>query len=331
MKDLDLKDKTDLYENIIENNWDAIVFADMNGTVQFVNSAANELYGYEDNELIGQNVDVFNSHLTLNTDIIVEELMAKGHWYGELVQRRKDNSTFDALLHVQVIKNGKGEPIGLASNSKNISQDKETAKKLKQIINEKELLIREIHHRVKNNLSIVQGMLRLQKNSTKKIELDEFIIDFQTRLSVLAEAHNNLSQSAPIQEINLSSYIKKIVDDVDTLFAGKFVEIEKEMQNVSVSMDIAIPVGIIVNEIVTNAYKHAFNEVGGQLKINLNKNGNGVELNIQDNGPSFLFSPEMTENSMGLSLVDGLVSQLDGDYSIRTNGGMDFRINFNVD
>jgi PAS domain S-box-containing protein len=85
--------KKDLFENIIENNWDAIVFANMKGVVEFVNSAANNLYGYEENELIGQNVDVFNSHLTHNTEEIVSELMEKGHWHGELIQRRKDDNT----------------------------------------------------------------------------------------------------------------------------------------------------------------------------------------------------------------------------------------------
>lgn len=315
MDKLNLTDRTDLYENIIENNWDAIVFANMQGIVEFVNSAANELYGYEGDELIGQNVDIFNSHLTHNTEDIVNDLIAKGHWYGELIQRRKDDSVFDALLHVQIIKDKEGNPIGYASNSKNISQDKETAKKLKQIIAEKEILIREIHHRVKNNLSIVQGMLRLQESTSRFISLEEFLSDFQTRLSVLSEAHNNLSSSATnIQEISVESYFKKIVQNVAALFKNqdKKVDLKIAIEDSAVLLDKAIPCGLIINEVVTNSFKHGLRN-GGELSVSL-RNGEEYTLVVRDSGPGFDTAEKTKGQSLGMSLIDGLVDQLDGTY-----------------
>ena len=330
MENLESYDKAELYQNIIENNWDAIVFADMTGTVQFVNPAANELYGYEANELVGQNVDIFNSHLTHNTEDIVNSLIEKGRWYGELIQRRKDDSTFDALLHVQIIKDQDGNPIGYASNSKDISQDKVTAKKLKQIINEKEILIREIHHRVKNNLSIVQGMLRLQQSSHKQISLEEFLIDFQTRLSVLSEVHNNLSAtSSSIQEISLDAYLKKIINDVVYLFDKERsgIELQVDLDPSVVLIDLAIPCGLIVNEVITNSFKHALKD-SGRLEVTMKITDGIYQLTIKDNGPGF--DPEASgDKSLGMSLVQGLVDQLDGKSQYESNeNGTTFSLTF---
>ena len=258
IKELTPKEKNNLFENIIENNWNAITFANMEGIVEFINPASEKLYGYEPNELVGMNVDVFNSRLTHNTQDIIDSIISKGHWHGELIQKKKDGSTFDALLHVQIINDSKGNPIGYASNSKDITSDKESSKKLKQTIAEKEILIKEIHHRVKNNLSTVQGMLRLQQNKVKKDNLEEFLIDFQTRLSVLAEAHNNLSTSSALQEINLGKYIENIVHDISKLYAvsGSEIDVHLELDSAIVKIDVAIPCGLIINEAVTNSFKH---------------------------------------------------------------------------
>lgn len=310
-----------LYKNIIENNWNAIVFADMQGTVQFVNSAANKLYGYSGDELVGENVDIFNSRETHNTDDIVRDLTENGHWLGELVQKKKDGSTFNALLQVQVINNSEGVPIGLASNSKDISKDNETKVKLKQTIQEKEVLIKEIHHRVKNNLSIVQGMLRLQRSSTKDISLDEFLMDFESRISILSEAHNNLNSSYSSDKlIQLDEYLLKIYKGIEALYAGMQSQVSfvHDLKPINVQLDYAIPIALIMNEIVTNSYKHAFHPNGGTLSVTLEEVENGFMLNIGDDGPGFDTKDSVNNNRLGLSLIDGLVEQVDGEIKLKS-------------
>lgn len=326
------EEKSNLYENIITNNWDAIVFANMDGIVEFLNPAASTLYGYEEDELIGQNVDVFNSHLTLNTADIVQSIIDTGRWHGELIQRKKDDSTFDALLHVQIITDNDGNPIGYASNSKDVSQERESAKRLKQTISEKEILIKEIHHRVKNNLATVQGILRLQIESAKESDLDNFLIDFQTRLSVLAEAHNNLSTSTSLQEIDLGAYVHQIAKDVAKLFqtADKKITLEMDIESTEVSMDQAIPIGLIANEIITNSFKHAFKNspADGVLHVSLLKKASVFQLNIKDSGVGFDFDAKMITESLGMSLVDGLASQVNADYQFESNKGCSFMMEF---
>ena len=326
MSNLSSKERDRIYESIILNNWNAIVFANMEGVVELVNPAANKLYGYEDGELVGQHVDIFNSHLTHNTEEIVNSIIEKGYWHGELIQRRKDNSTFDALLHVQLINDMNGNPLGYASNSKDITSDKESAKKLKQTIKEKEVLLRELHHRVKNNISTIKGILNLQLGTADQNDPTRLLSDFQNRLNVLVEAHHNISLQQDTQEIDLSVYLSQIIGDVVKLFGTQKseIEVDEHIEQVFVPMDIAIPIGLITNELVTNAFKHAFHE-GGKLDVSLKVIDQGdkmCQLEVRDDGPGFEYSEEMLGSSLGLSLVDGLVNQLNGEYEFKesTNG-----------
>ncbi|HRG74748.1 MAG TPA: PAS domain S-box protein [Leptospiraceae bacterium] len=113
-----------IYKHILKNNWEAVVFADMHGIVRYANTSAYALYGYEEPELIGLNVDIFNSRDTIQTPEIIESILNKGGWSGELIQRKKDGSNIQTLLTVSLITNDQGEPIGYSSNSKDISEKK---------------------------------------------------------------------------------------------------------------------------------------------------------------------------------------------------------------
>jgi PAS domain S-box-containing protein len=120
-----------IYEQIVQQNWDAATFADLDGTISFVNPAAERLYGYSPGELIGKNVDIFNSHRTHQTADIINAIKTYGGWSGNIEQRRKDHSTFHALLTVSLIFDEQGQPIGLASNSKDISAQKRLEEELR--------------------------------------------------------------------------------------------------------------------------------------------------------------------------------------------------------
>jgi len=118
------------FEQILQQNWEAVVFADMTGHVIYANPAAEQLYGYDSGELIGKHVDIFNSHLTLHTQEIIDSIVSQGGWSGTLIQRRKDNSVFHALLTVSLIQGTDGHPMGYASNSKDISVQKQLLEEL---------------------------------------------------------------------------------------------------------------------------------------------------------------------------------------------------------
>lgn len=323
-----VSDKHDLFESIIANNWDAIVFANMDGVVEYTNDAANKLYGYKKGELIGKNVDIFNSHLSHNTDEIVEEITAKGRWDGELIQRKKDNSTFDALLSVQLIMNNKGVPIGFFSYSKNITEDKETAKKLKRIIGEKEILLKELHHRVKNNLSIIKGMLNLQKaQSENEIEIN-LIDDFQNRVNAIATLHSSLFDSKELDNVEFGPFMKELCQNLaDTFFSlDKKIKLNISYDTFTTPFSAAIPLGLIINEVMTNAFKHAFNiDKGGEINVSLVNNEKETLIRIEDNGGGFDFDTKK-DSSLGISLIEGLVDQIDGTFEYKNENGSVFEL-----
>ncbi len=119
-----------IYQHILKNNWDAVVFADMDGIVRYANASAYELYGYEEPELIGLPVDIFNSGNTIETQAIINDIVSKGGWSGELIQKKKDGSLLQTLLTVSLVTNDQGQPIGYSSNSKDISEKKYYEQKL---------------------------------------------------------------------------------------------------------------------------------------------------------------------------------------------------------
>ena len=113
-----------IYKHILKNNWDAVVFADMNGIVRYTNSTADHLYGYEEGELIGQHVHIFNFGDVEQTQEIMDLIVQNGGWSGEIIQKKKDGNSLQALLTVSLVKNDQGKPIGFSSNSKDISEKK---------------------------------------------------------------------------------------------------------------------------------------------------------------------------------------------------------------
>ena len=119
-----------IYKHILKNNWDAVVFADMNGIVRYTNSTADHLYGYEEGELIGQHVHIFNFGDVEQTQEIMDLIVQNGGWSGEIIQKKKDGNSLQALLTVSLVKNDQGKPIGFSSNSKDISEKKYYEQKL---------------------------------------------------------------------------------------------------------------------------------------------------------------------------------------------------------
>ncbi len=317
-----------LFENIVMDNWDAIVFANMEGTVEFANPAAYELYGYEPGELIGENVDIFNSHLSHNTDDIVASIKENGYWRGELIQRKKDDSTFNALLEVQLMMGKDGIPIGLSSHSKDISESKSQKEALKKTIAEKDILLQELHHRVKNNLSIIRGMLSLQGANINDEAQLEIIDVLKNRINAIASLHNTLFNSNNLSDINFSLFIHSLCIDLENSFENpdKKINLNIKADHYRISLSNAIPLGLIVNEVLTNSYKHAFeNKENGEINIRLENNNEKTIITIRDNGPGFDFE-KIKDSSLGISLIQGLVEQVDAEFEFINDNGTKFQL-----
>ncbi|BDS09776.1 sensor histidine kinase [Aureispira anguillae] len=315
--EVEVKEQKRIFEGIVSQDWDAITFANLEGMVQYINPAANRLYGYKEKELIGQHVDIFNSQQEHDTEEIIQTIIDTGVWSGEMVQIRKDKTVFDAFLSVQLIKDSTGKPIGYASHSKDISGRKETAKKLKKIIEERETLLKEIHHRVKNNLQVVTSLLSLQANIIDDKKIKQIFEQSQYRINAMATIHKTLYQSEDFLTIGYGQYMKALAHYLILSIKGddKNVALSIDAIDVKLNIDTAIPLGLLINEIITNSLKYGLKgDTKGEIyiKLKLLEYPNYL-LHIGDNGVGFSNTiNSKTTKSLGLKLICNLVRQLKG-------------------
>jgi two-component system, sensor histidine kinase PdtaS len=198
---------------------------------------------------------------------------------------------------------------------------------------EKETLLKEIHHRVKNNLQIISSLLNLQSQNVKNKKAIEAFSESQRRLYSIALVHQKLYQNDNLAKINVKEYLEDLVETIHQSFnsKAKSVNYHLNIADVNLDVDTAVPLGLILNELVTNAYKYAFNKVNeGTLFIDLNKEEEHLyTLTVKDNGPGLPENLNLDESeSLGLKLVNILVKQLEGTIDVKSNNGAEFSIHF---
>ncbi|MBF0328651.1 MAG: response regulator [Nitrospirae bacterium] len=199
-------------------------------------------------------------------------------------------------------------------------------------LREKEVLLKEIHHRIKNNMQIISSLLDLQSNYiTDKAALQVFK-DGQNRIRSMALVHELLYRSQNMVHINFNDYIREISGHMFRFYGidASRVRMSIDIGDVKFSLDTAVPFGLIVSELISNALKHAFPDAReGTINISLHERGENIELCFKDNGIGF---PERLDfkntESLGLHLVNSLVKQLSGEISMNRTDGTGFNITF---
>jgi PAS domain S-box-containing protein len=214
-----------------------------------------------------------------------------------------------------------------------IEQRQKAEIQLRSALAEKEVLLKEVHHRVKNNLQIVSSLLQLQSHTTTDIEVIKALRESQNRIESISLIHKNLYTSPNIGQLDIAEYINNLTSSLLTSYqiVPDKIILETQIDSVKLNLDEAIACGLVVNELISNAIKHAFpNQEHGKIIIKLRKAYNNIELVVQDNGIGL---PDRLDwkntNSLGLSLVYDLVTeQLEGDITVERNQGTLFHIKF---
>jgi two-component sensor histidine kinase len=199
---------------------------------------------------------------------------------------------------------------------------------------EKDSLLKEIHHRVKNNLQMVSSLLSLQTKNTRSKAAIEALEEGKTRVKAMALIHQKLYQNDDLSVIEMQGYIESLINSIQSVYrkGGHNINITIDAEGVELDIDRAIPIGLILNELVSNSFKYAFPEGGqdGKIYIHIQKNGEGGFFEYTDNGVGL---PEDTEDrestSMGIRLIKRLVNQLQSTLNIdKTADGVRFWFNF---
>jgi PAS domain S-box-containing protein len=216
---------------------------------------------------------------------------------------------------------------------RNDQRRKLAEKQIEDSLKEKEVLLREIHHRVKNNMQIVSSLLNLQSQNIEDKKYRDVFIDSQSRIYAMALIHEKLYQSDSLAQINLKEYIDGIVSNIFQSYGQKSnIKIDLNIENVPIKIDYAVPCGLIINEILTNSFKYAFPDGRqGIIKISVKSNDNNmIQFSISDDGIGITKDMDIRNTkSLGLKLITSLAeSQLHGELILNRESGTEFQINF---
>lgn len=202
---------------------------------------------------------------------------------------------------------------------------------IQKVLTEKEILLAEVFHRVKNNMNIITSLLNLKKNMSESPEVIGALEDCRGRVFAMALVHDNIFKTSDFKGLNFKEYVINLVNEITNTFGNDDkTEIKIESDEISLDLTYAIPCGLILNELITNSFKHAQKE-GQKLKIeiSLKQVKNSVELKVSDNGPGFSEIELEKSNSLGLELIKSLVEQIEGNHQFTNNNGLHFVLQFN--
>ena len=208
-----------------------------------------------------------------------------------------------------------------------------TENQLKSAVKEKEILLQEVHHRVKNNMQIISSLLSLQSMQLDDDEMIDILRDSQNRIRSMAMVHEKLYMSKDLSNINMSEYIKKLVLTLFDSYSTKKTQIMPilELDDIFMNIETGIPCGIIINELVSNSLKYAYPEDNkGSIFVGLKYKKDYYELTVSDDGVGIPenINLEETPETLGLMLVNSLISQLDGSIEFNQDYNTEFKINF---
>jgi two-component sensor histidine kinase len=214
--------------------------------------------------------------------------------------------------------------LAMESAEKNRYQEK-----LERAVTQKEILLSEMNHRVKNNLSLIIGLINLQSNKAQSAEERQRFHDLRHKLYSISRVQENLHGSSDLNKIELHHYLHEIVTNLNESF-GKEIAIKFKLSPLFLDITKAIPCGLIANEAITNSYKFAFNECAeaSQISISSEVTNNEIVIVIEDNGSGFI--PKKAEAGLGMELMNDLAKQIDGSLTIDSSKGTRVTLSFPV-
>lgn len=250
---------------------------------------------------------------------------------NEFRVRKKEGEYSWIQARGQALWNKEGEAIRMAGSLTDINERKKAENLILASLREKEVLLKEIHHRVKNNLQIVYSLLTLQANGIADNDIKVLFNESRDRIGSMALIHEKLYNSSDLSYINFSHYLQELTQNIASTYQRQEIKLSVEVESIFLDINSGIPCGLIVNELVSNSYKHAFPKgEAGQIRIGMTRGATGqYQLTVADNGGGVPPHVDIRNpTSLGLQLVSVLTKQLQGEISLNTDAGTRFIITF---
>lgn len=338
--ELSLRKTEALQRAILEHAGPAIIAKDRDGIITLFNPAAESMLGYRAEELVGRatpavfhlpaevearRAALISSGVKLRSpfDVFVVDAHRTGHDVNEWTYVSKSGEHIPVLLTVTCLRDTSGAIVGYLGVAVNLSERKAQERNLIELnrllgdrSRQMQVLLQEVHHRVKNNLQIIASMVNMQARQTAEGPSKSALIECRTRVQAIALIHEQLYQSHDYARIPFATYAKELARNIHQA-SGRTAEnvaFAFVLEPIALTVDIAIPCGLILNELVTNAIKHAFPEGrAGNVTIALRREGPNIALAVVDDGVGLVagFDPG-AQRSLGMQLVVDLARQLRG-------------------
>jgi len=333
-----LRECRERYLALFDRSLYCVYVHDFRGRFLDANQAALDLLGYSREEL---------SRVTFSSIMEPDQLPKAFRLLDEIRRtgfqkkpvefrlRRKDGSPVWVETEASVV-SGDQDSLVIQGIARDISDHKRAEEKLRTSLEEKEVLLREIHHRVKNNLQVISSLLDLRASRSHDNKVIDLFQDARTKIHTMALIHSHIYQSQTFTQIAMNAYIRDLVSYLSQVYSDKrsYVRPVVEESDVRLSVTQAIPLAIVLNEAITNAFKHAFKKgQRGRIRISLKKQDQEqVDLTIQDNGVGFPAELDLDRSeTLGLKLMRNLVKdQLQGSIHLKRNRGTTLAIKFKI-
>jgi len=323
--------------SIAKYSSELVNLASMDGKMIFLNEAGGKMLGIEPDEVEQINImEVIPDHFKEMVQTELLPILMQGKtWEGELQYR---NIKTGKLTNVYartfpIMDPNTGEPQFLSNVSEDITARKQAEKKIKASLKEKEVLLKEIHHRVKNNMQIIVSLLRLQSYTAKDKKLEDMFKVAQNRIRSMALIHEKLYQSKDFASIDFAHYIQSLTTHLMQTYQidPKQITLKTDVKDVHLDINQGVPVGLLLNELVSNALKHAFPKgKKGEIIVKFHADKKGKKtLIVKDNGIGHPDKVDISKpETLGMQLIKDLTRQIGGKLALVNKDGTTIKITF---
>jgi PAS domain S-box-containing protein len=330
-----LRESMERYRIVAETAPAGIIIVDHEENLIFLNSAFAEMLGYPKDQLMEMNLSQLSDKEEFAKFQEQTKLRKRGvsnRYESKLIH--KDGSLRNVLVSASPIKAGNGTDTASLAVITDITERMQAEEQIKTALQEKEVLLKEIHHRVKNNMQIISSLLSLQETYIKDPSVLKAFRESQTRIRSMAMIHERLYQSEDLARIDINEYIETLTADLFRTYnvTPGAISFKNDVNDIYLKLDIAIPCCLLIHELLSNSLKYAFPKGRkGEIIVDFKSEENHYQLTVKDNGIGFPKDLDFrTAESLGMQLINMFVKKLHGTIELDSRCGTEFKIEFKM-